>query len=280
MKGFSTLDSCDSRDSKDFSPEKQRPDRSLTLPIELLWRDSEPSSLFLNGEWSQPRTSKRSRLRFVRSWLMQLDIFKKRQWEVVIIHYLREVFQRKEQHLPKKRKDVWLEARQEGNRITFVLRGKAALTMLFQVKWECTSENIQMAHRLHILPEGRSGQWFTVPFLGNKATKPLQTLQSWKKRLCCHWVPQLGPTLCSPVDCSPQDIPGKNTGVGFHFLLQRLFLTQGSNPHLLQVSCMAGRFFTTEPPGIPIYKALCGGKHIISMYIWLKILDITWKVEA
>ena len=27
--------------------------------------------------------------------------------------------------------------------------------------------------------------------------------------------------------------PGKNTGVGFHFLLQGIFLTEGSNPHLL-----------------------------------------------
>ena len=29
------------------------------------------------------------------------------------------------------------------------------------------------------------------------------------------------------------DFPGKNTGVGCHFLLQRIFLTQGSNPDLL-----------------------------------------------
>ena len=28
------------------------------------------------------------------------------------------------------------------------------------------------------------------------------------------------------------DCPGKNTGVGCHFLLQRIFLTQGSNLHL------------------------------------------------
>ena len=33
------------------------------------------------------------------------------------------------------------------------------------------------------------------------------------------------PTLCYPIDCSPpgscpRDFPGKNTGVGFHFLLQ------------------------------------------------------------
>ena len=39
----------------------------------------------------------------------------------------------------------------------------------------------------------------------------------------------LGPTrlLC------PWHFPGKNTGVGCHFLLQGVFLTQGSNLHLL-----------------------------------------------
>ena len=30
----------------------------------------------------------------------------------------------------------------------------------------------------------------------------------------------------------PWDSPGKNTGVGYHFLLQGIFLTQGSNPDL------------------------------------------------
>ena len=31
----------------------------------------------------------------------------------------------------------------------------------------------------------------------------------------------------------PWDSPGKNTGVGSHFVLQGIFQTQGSNPHLL-----------------------------------------------
>ena len=35
-------------------------------------------------------------------------------------------------------------------------------------------------------------------------------------RLLCQW-----------------NFPGKNTGVGCHFLLQGIFSTQGSNPHLL-----------------------------------------------
>ena len=30
----------------------------------------------------------------------------------------------------------------------------------------------------------------------------------------------------------PWDFPDKNTGVSCHFLLQGIFLTQGSNPHL------------------------------------------------
>ena len=48
---------------------------------------------------------------------------------------------------------------------------------------------------------------------------------------------QLFLTLCDPVDCSspvfcPWNFSGKNTGVGCHFILQGIFLTQGLNPHL------------------------------------------------
>ena len=46
------------------------------------------------------------------------------------------------------------------------------------------------------------------------------------------WSRGLQPTrlLC------PWDSPGKNNGVGCHFLLQGIFLTQGSNPTLLWVA--------------------------------------------
>ena len=45
-------------------------------------------------------------------------------------------------------------------------------------------------------------------------------------------------TLYNPMDCSPPgsclwDFPGKNTRMDCHFLLQGIFLTQGSNPCLL-----------------------------------------------
>ena len=44
--------------------------------------------------------------------------------------------------------------------------------------------------------------------------------------------------LCNPMDCSPPgsfvhaDCPGKNTGVGYHALLQGIFPIQGLNPGL------------------------------------------------
>ena len=51
--------------------------------------------------------------------------------------------------------------------------------------------------------------------------------------------PQPARLLC------PWDFPGKNTGVGCQFLLQGIFLTQGSNPGLL----LGRLFLTPEPPG-------------------------------
>ena len=48
---------------------------------------------------------------------------------------------------------------------------------------------------------------------------------------------QLFATLwdCSPLVSSVPDFPGKDTGVGCHVLQQRIFPTQGSNPHFLQL---------------------------------------------
>ena len=45
-----------------------------------------------------------------------------------------------------------------------------------------------------------------------------------------HWL-QPSSLLC------PWNFPGKNAGVGCHFLLQGIFLTQGSNPYLLRFLC-------------------------------------------
>ena len=66
------------------------------------------------------------------------------------------------------------------------------------------------------------------------------------------------PTLCEPTDCSPSGssvcgiFPGKNTGMGCHALLQRIFLTQGLNPCLLQLLHWQVGSFPLVPPGKPI----------------------------
>ena len=62
--------------------------------------------------------------------------------------------------------------------------------------------------------------------------------------------------LCDPMDCSllgstVHGIPGKNTGVGCHALLQGIFLTQGPNPCLLHLLDLQASSLPTEPPGRP-----------------------------
>ena len=59
-------------------------------------------------------------------------------------------------------------------------------------------------------------------------------------------------TLYNPVACSPPGssvhgiFPDKNTGVGCHALLQRIFPTQGSKLLLFTSPVLAGRFLTTS----------------------------------
>ena len=49
----------------------------------------------------------------------------------------------------------------------------------------------------------------------------------------------------------PWDSPGKNTGVGYHFLLQGIFPTQGSNPGLLHYRQTLYPLSHQDPGSIP-----------------------------
>ena len=64
----------------------------------------------------------------------------------------------------------------------------------------------------------------------------VSAVQQCESAMCA----QLCLTLYDPIDLAhqnplPWDFPGKNTGVGCHFLLQGTFPTQGSNLHLLHL---------------------------------------------
>ena len=90
------------------------------------------------------------------------------------------------------------------------------------------------------------------------------------------WSHGLQPTrlLC------PWDFPGKNTGVGCHFLLQGTFSTQGSNLHLLcLLHCWqilyhwatgsqrtvenSSRDGNTRPPYLPPEKSICRSRSTV-----------------
>ena len=47
----------------------------------------------------------------------------------------------------------------------------------------------------------------------------------------------------------PWHFPGRDTGMGYHFLLQGVFQPRGQEP---TSPALAGGFFTSEPPGKPI----------------------------
>ena len=73
---------------------------------------------------------------------------------------------------------------------------------------------------------------------------------------CVFSVTQSCLTIHCPMDYSlpgcPWNFPGKNTGVGCHFLLQGIFLTQGSNPHLLCLLHWRVDSLLLMPAGKPI----------------------------
>ena len=58
-------------------------------------------------------------------------------------------------------------------------------------------------------------------------------------------------TVASGLLC-PWACPSKNTGVGCRLLLQGIFPTQGSNPHLLGLLCCKCVVLPLAPPGKPL----------------------------
>ena len=76
---------------------------------------------------------------------------------------------------------------------------------------------------------------------------------------CCVLSCSVIPVLFDPIDYTtrllcPWHVPGKNTGVGCHFLLQGIFLTQGLNPFLLHWQVDS---FTTRATGKPRRRENC-----------------------
>ena len=104
----------------------------------------------------------------------------------------------------------------------------------------------------HTRPLSESTPWYVFPFMAD-TTHPISlspndffamrafpvASSAFPCLLTIVWkvlVTQLCPTLATPWTIRllcPRNFPCKNTGVVCHFLLQGIFLTQGSNLHLL-----------------------------------------------
>ena len=82
------------------------------------------------------------------------------------------------------------------------------------------------------------------PWLSEKSTLILRSTGSAGAERVGS-VAQSCPTLCNHIDCS------KNTGVGYHFLLQGIFQTQGSSTYISWVFHIGRWLFTPVPPGKP-----------------------------
>ena len=99
--------------------------------------------------------------------------------------------------------------------------------------WKTNLENSSLEKHSRNLENSKSGKLSS----GHRTRKGPFSFQSQRKAMPKNAqseseVAQSCLTLCDLVGYSPWDFPGKNTGVGCHFLLQGIFPTQGLNPGL------------------------------------------------
>ena len=78
----------------------------------------------------------------------------------------------------------------------------------------------------------------------------------------------------------PWKFPGKNTGVGCHFLLQGIFLTQGSNPCLLDLLHCRQILYSLSHLGSPLQFMNVSDQHTISIQCYgSTISQWSWKKD-
>ena len=99
----------------------------------------------------------------------------------------------------------------------------------------------------------------------------------------CVKVTQWCPTLCYPMDYSPWNSPGQNTGVGSLSLLQGIFPTQGSTPglpHCRRILYPLQHSLPTELSGKPrIWEALSNICSMNALSCWTSLSGLISKAR-
>ena len=86
---------------------------------------------------------------------------------------------------------------------------------------------------------------------GGICSQSLSEYYLWCLQACSVMSDSLQPHGLPASILCPRDSPGKNTGVGCHFLLQEVFPTQESNLCFLHFLHWQVDSLPTEPPGKP-----------------------------
>ena len=85
-----------------------------------------------------------------------------------------------------------------------------------------------------------------------------------------------------PGSSCPWNYPGKNTGVGCHFLLQGNLPDPGIKPTSPASPALTGRFFTTEPPEKPTQNSYLSNVYslqILVLVLYCNLLHIMKRIN-
>ena len=137
----------------------------------------------------------------------------------------------------------------------------------------------------------RQGYWSGLPFppsgdLPDPGIEPMSLMSSalWVCVCECSVVSESFVTLWAVACQDPlsMDFPGKDIGVGCHFLLQGIFPTQGSNPCLLCLLHWQASSLLLTPPKKPILyirPVLFSQNHFRIVYLSLAFLVISMVID-
>ena len=104
----------------------------------------------------------------------------------------------------------------------FIFKSFISIQLIYNVVLVSGIQQSESVIHIHVLNSSIMSNSFSVPWIG---------------RLLCSW-----------------DSPGKNTGVGCHFLLKGIFPTQELNPYLLCLLHWQVDSLPTEPPGKQLFS--------------------------
>ena len=116
-------------------------------------------------------------------------------------------------------------------------------------------------------------RWYLEVLPGSLFYSSMNSLACMLSHFSWVWLCSTPWTVACQAPLCPWDSLGGNAGEGYHALLQRVFPTQRSNPHLLRLTCVDSTSFTASATGKPIWSRMDPNfKGLLSKYFQKFIL--------